>query len=157
MHFRDSPIILTNSKGMFSRALGEFVAMGMLFFTKQLRTYLERQKNHEWKQGFIENVNTKTVVIVGFGDIGAATGKILKRGFGARVIGVKRRPEATSDEHRSCADEVLGLDQFERVVSEADYVIGALPKTDDTVNFFTKASCFDRMKPSAIFMNIGRG
>ena len=111
--FRDAPhITLTNAKGMFSRALGEFIAMGTLFFTKQLRTYLERQKNHEWKQGFIENVNTKTAVIVGFGDIGAATGKVLKHGFGARVIGLKRRPENTSKEHRLCADEIVGLEDF---------------------------------------------
>jgi phosphoglycerate dehydrogenase-like enzyme len=33
-NFQSSDIILTNSKGMFSRALAEFVAMGMLFHTK---------------------------------------------------------------------------------------------------------------------------
>jgi phosphoglycerate dehydrogenase-like enzyme len=149
--------VLTNSKGMYSKALAEFLAMGTLFFTKQLRTYLERQKNHEWKQGFIENVNTKTIVIVGFGDIGAAAGRLMKNGFGAKVIGVKRRPEMTSAEHLSCADEIVGIDQLERVVSEADFVIASMPKTEETVNFFTKASCFDHMKPSAVFMNVGRG
>ena len=38
----------------------------------------------------------------------------------------------------------------------ADAVVAILPKTEDSVNFFTKAH-FDKMKPSAIFMNIGRG
>lgn len=49
------------------------------------------------------------MLIVGFGDIGAYAGKILKNGFGARVIGLKRRPEITSAEHRSYADEIVGM------------------------------------------------
>lgn len=91
--------------------------MGMLFHTKQLRTYMERQAASQWKPGYIENVAGKTLAIVGFGDIGAVTGKIAKQGFGCKVIGLKRRPELTSDEDRSCADEVVGLDQMERVLA----------------------------------------
>jgi lactate dehydrogenase-like 2-hydroxyacid dehydrogenase len=54
---------------------------------------------------------------VGFGEIGVATGKILKNGFGCRVIGLKRSPEKTSDDDRSGADEVVGLDQLDRVLA----------------------------------------
>jgi phosphoglycerate dehydrogenase-like enzyme len=35
-------------------------------------------------------------------------------------------------------------------------VVGVLPKTGDTVNFFDK-EFFGKMKPSGVFMNIGRG
>jgi len=55
-------------------------------------------------------------LIVGFGDIGAYAAKILKNGFGARVIGLKRRPEITSEEHRRFADEIVGMDELSRVV-----------------------------------------
>ena len=41
--------------------------------------------------------------------------------------------------------------------AESDYVVGVLPKTPDTVDFFTMENCFSKMKNSAIFMNIGRG
>ena len=41
--------------------------------------------------------------------------------------------------------------------AEADYVVGILPKTQDTVSFFDMETCFSKMKESAIFMNIGRG
>ena len=49
------------------------------------------------------------MALVGFGDIGAACGRIIKA-FGTRVIGVKRRPEQTSEEHKACCDELVGLD-----------------------------------------------
>ena len=50
------------------------------------------------------------MLIVGFGDIGAACGRIAKFGFGYKVIGVKRRPENTPDSNRLCADLIIGLD-----------------------------------------------
>ena len=34
-------IVLTNSRGLFSKALAEFVAMGMLFHTKVLRQFMD--------------------------------------------------------------------------------------------------------------------
>ena len=43
------------------------------------------------------------------------------------------------------------------MLAEADYVVGVLPKTLDTVNFFSMENCFSKMKKSAVFMNIGRG
>ena len=76
-------------------------------------------------------------MIVGFGDIGACAGKIIKHGFGAKVIGLKRRPEITSDDHKACADEIVGIDDLERVVENADFVVNALPKTNETVNFLS--------------------
>ena len=68
------------------------------------------------------------MAVVGFGDIGAAAGRICKA-FGTKIIGVKRRPEITSEEHKAHCDELVGLDQLERVYAEADFVVGVLPKT----------------------------
>ena len=96
------------------------------------------------------------MAIVGFGDIGAACGRMCKA-MGTKIIGVKRRPEQTSEEHRASCDELVGLDQLERVYAESDYVVGVLPGTADTLNFFTMESCFSKMKAGSVFMNIGRG
>ena len=104
----------------------------------------------------MELVSTKSMAVIGYGDIGAACAKIAKNGFGMKVTGIKRNPKDCSDLYRSYCDEVLGLDQYERVISEADFVVGVLPKVEDTMNFFNK-STFDKMKESSIFMNIGRG
>ena len=52
----------------------------------------------------------------------------------------------------------MGNDLYDKVVAEADFVVGVLPKvagvTDD---FFNMQSTFSKMKKSAVFMNIGRG
>ena len=43
------------------------------------------------------------------------------------------------------------------VIPSADYVVSILPKTDETIDFINIKSTFSLMKPSAVFMNIGRG
>ena len=62
----------------------------------------------------------------------------------------------TAEEKAHC-DELVGLDQYQRVLKEADYVLGTLPKMVSTDNFFNAANCFSLMKSDAVFMNIGRG
>ena len=95
------------------------------------------------------------MIIVGFGDIGAACGKLVKA-FGTKVIGFKRRPEATSEAQKSCANEIYGMERLDEMLSNADFVVGVLPKTSDTHHFFN-TDFFAKMKSSAVFMNIGRG
>ena len=134
--FRDSEIPLTNAKGAFSTILGEFVALGVLYHTKHLERFMQRKAEHKWEVEPMELVSNKSMVIVGYGDIGAACAKIAKIGFGMKVVGVKRRPDKCSAEYRSYCDEVVGNDQYDRVISEADFVVGVLPKVGDTGHFF---------------------
>ena len=51
---------------------------------------------------------------------------------------------------------MVGLDKLDKVLEKADFIVNVLPKTDETIHFFTKAH-FARMKPTTVFMNIGRG
>jgi len=39
----------------------------------------------------------------------------------------------------------------------ADFVVGILPGSEDNNDFFNMEKVFSKMKPSAVFMNIGRG
>lgn len=103
------------------------------------------------------SVAQKHMVIVGYGDIGAACAKIAKHGFQMKVTGIKRRPELVKAEHRGYCDAIVGNDQYERVISEADFVVAALPNVPDTKDFFNASSTFSKMKTSAVFMNVGRG
>jgi len=149
---------LTNVKGAFSGVLAEFVALGVLFHTKHVERFMQRKAEKKWDVEAVELVSNKHMAIVGYGDIGSACAKVAKNGFGMKVTGLKRKPEEVSEEHRSYCDEVVGNDQYDRVIAEADFVVGILPRvlgvTDD---FFTKESTFSKMKKSAVFMNIGRG
>lgn len=155
--FRENDIPLTNAKGVWGPILGEYIALGVLFHSKHLQRFMQRKSEKNWEIEPVENVAGKSMTIVGYGDIGAACGKIAKNGFDMNVIGVKRRPDECSDLHRSYCDEVVGLEDYERSIREADFVVGVLPKVDDTVNFFNKESTFSKMKETSVFMNIGRG
>ena len=78
--------------------VAEFIALGMLYHTKKLHSFMEKKVAHKWEKTQVDTISGKTVVIVGFGDIGSACGKIAKHGFGARVIGIRRRPEKVTQE-----------------------------------------------------------
>ena len=118
---------------------------------------MQRKAEHKWEVEPMHLVSNKTMSIIGYGDIGAACAKIAKNGFGMKVIGVKRNPADCSDEYRSFCDEVVSNDQYDRVIAESDFVVGVLPKTADTGDFFNMKSTFSKMKATGVFMNIGRG
>ena len=65
----------------------------------------------------MELISNKTLVIVGYGDIGYNCAKVAKQGFGTKVIGLKRRPEATSAEHRRMVDQVVGMKSMKKVLA----------------------------------------
>ena len=155
--FVESQIPLTNVKGAFSHVLGEFIALGMLYHSKKLESFMQKKAESKWEIEPVDLCSKKTMLIVGFGDIGAACGKVCKNGFGTRVIGLKRGPELTSDEHRACCDELVSLDKLDEYLPKVDYVVGVLPKTPQTTHFFSMEKVFSKMKSTAVFMNIGRG
>lgn len=83
----------------------------MLYHSKKVESFSLKKKEHLWAQEPVELVSNKTMAIVGFGDIGAACGRVAKQGFGTHVIGLKRKPEETTEEQRTlCSDEIVGLD-----------------------------------------------
>ena len=103
----------------------------------------------------MELVSNKTMLIVGYGDIGSACGKVV-RPLGTKVVGLKRRPDQLTPDQRQNADEIFGMSQLDHCLPLADYVVGILPKTPQTDHFFN-SSFFKKMKPTGVFFNIGRG
>jgi phosphoglycerate dehydrogenase-like enzyme len=97
------------------------------------------------------------MVVVGYGNIGSVVAKHCKGAFGMRVIGVNKFPEMVTAEEKQWCDELVGLEEYDRVIAEADYVMGSLPKMVSTDNFFNGPNTFSKMKKTAIFMNTGRG
>lgn len=156
--FRNSDIPLSNAKGAYSDVLGEFVALGVLYHTKHVERFIQRKKDKNWETEPVELVSNKHMALIGYGDIGYACAKVAKNGFGMKVTGVKRNPNSVNQEQRAVCDEVVGNEELDRVLSEADFVVGILPKVaGETDDFFNMESTFSKMKKTAVFMNIGRG
>jgi D-2-hydroxyacid dehydrogenase (NADP+) len=128
----------------------------MLWHAKKLTRFMDKQAHKLWKPEEIVNLSTQTLTVLGYGGIGSACAKVAKLGFGTRVIAVDKF-EITDPVRRSYADEILGLDQLERAVREADFVVGVLPHTKETNKMICINKVFSKMKPTGVFMNIGRG
>jgi phosphoglycerate dehydrogenase-like enzyme len=50
----ESPVVLTNARGVFKRSLAEFAVLGMLYFYKRVRRLVENQRSHRWDDFFVD-------------------------------------------------------------------------------------------------------
>lgn len=156
-----SPVVLTNSRGIYDRAMAEYVLGLMLAFAKYLPQTLDLQRRREWRYRETERLDGRTVVVVGAGSIGGTIARLL-RAAGMRVIGVARRPRpgARPGSQSSSQDEpferVAGIEELRAVLPEADFVVLVLPLTSETRGLFG-AQALARMKRTARLINVGRG
>jgi len=146
-----SSVVLTNSRGVFDRAMAEYVLGLALALAKDLPRTLDLQRRREWLHRESERVDGRTALVVGAGSIGREIGRYL-RAAGMRVLGVARRPR----EADTVFERVVGIDDLQAALPEADYVVLALPLTPETRGLFG-AAALATMKRSARFINVGRG
>lgn len=149
----DSPVPLTNSSGVYSRSLGEFVALGVLFFAKDLHRMQRNQAAGRWAPYDVDMAEGKTMGIVGYGDIGRAAARLAKA-MDMRVIALRRRPAQSHGD--PLVDEVMGNDRLLELMGRSDYVVVAAPLTPDTRGLVS-AEAIAAMKPGAVMINVGRG
>jgi phosphoglycerate dehydrogenase-like enzyme len=149
----ESPIPLTNGSGVFSQSLGEFIVLGVLYFAKDVPRRVAAKAERRWDVFDNFEIGKQTIGIVGHGDIGRAVSSRAKA-LGMRVLALRRNtaPRA-GDEH---VDRVYAVSELHAMLPECDYVAVTAPLTSETKGMIGKAE-FERMKPSAIIMNVGRG
>jgi phosphoglycerate dehydrogenase-like enzyme len=91
-----------------------------------------------------------TLVIVGFGAIGQEIARKAKA-FDMTVITATRAGRAGPT-----VDQAVTRERLHEVLPQADVVVLCLPVEADTVRMFGD-DAFARMKPDALFVNVGRG
>jgi phosphoglycerate dehydrogenase-like enzyme len=150
----ESPVPLTNGRGVFSQSLGEFALAAILYFAKDLRRMVRSQVAGVWDPFDIVEVSGQTVGIVGYGDIGRAVAA-RARAMGMRVLAVKRHgPSAHNTD--PLAEQIYGPDRRIEMISRSDCVVAAAPLTPETRGMIGDPE-FAAMKPDAVVINIGRG
>ena len=148
-----SPVPLTNSRGVYSGALGEFVIAGALFFAKDMRRLRREQAARNWTPFIMEELRGAVMGIAGYGDIGRACAQ-RAHALGMRVLATRRRPERSADD--PFVDRTYSSTQLLEMIRECDYIVAAAPLTPETRGMIGDAA-FAAMKPTAVFMNVGRG
>ena len=148
----ESKVPLTNGSGVFSQSLGEFALAAILFFAKDFRRMIRNQMAGVWEQFDVEEIDTQTVGIVGYGDIGRAVAKRV-RPMGMTVLAVKRHPPETPD---PLIDDYYKPEDLLAMLARCDYVVVTLPLTPETHHMLSDRE-FAAMKPTAVVVNVGRG
>jgi D-2-hydroxyacid dehydrogenase (NADP+) len=147
--FRERGIRLSTSTGAAASPIAQTVMMYMLALSRNLPLYMQHQRNHAWRPHSFHELDGATVAVIGLGSIGLEVVR-LSQAMNMNVVACRRTP--TGDE--PCT--TYPLSALCDVVNTADWVVIALPLTEDTRNIIDTA-VFNAMKPGAGFVNIGRG
>jgi phosphoglycerate dehydrogenase-like enzyme len=111
----------------------------VLSYFSQNNFIFQNQQQKKWERQKLTELRGKTILILGLGHIGREASRILSC-LGAQVLAVDKK---NSEE----LDEMLPL---------ADFVVICLPLTKETHHLFSREK-FNRMKPTAVLINVGRG
>lgn len=149
----ESPVTLTNARGVFKRSLAEFAIAGMLYFYKQIRRLVENQRAHRWDDFLVDWLRGKTMGVVGYGEIGRECA-LLAKAVGVRIYATRRKPELSKDD--PLLDGIFASTALKEMLKQVDVVLAAAPLTPETRHMIGEPE-FQVMKPSAIVINVGRG
>ncbi|MFV3328312.1 D-2-hydroxyacid dehydrogenase [Pseudomonas sp. NY15372] len=141
---------LTRAVGIFGQVMAEYMLTYMLIHERDVLARLVSQVERRWDDRPGRSLEGRRVLVVGTGDIGQRVAEFLVP-FGAILHGVASQARAQAP-----FVEVAGLEDLPRMVEQADYVLNLLPDTPATHDLYD-AALFKRFKPSALFINAGRG
>jgi len=155
---RDSGVVVTNPRGIFSVPMAEHVIGLMLALARNLPDSVRQQDRAQWAQQAIwdlpqhlTELNGRLLLIVGFGSIGQELARRAKA-FDMRVWGVSRSGEGASP----LAEQIVPVAQLAATLPKADFVVIAAPETSETRQLIGPGE-IALMKPGARLINVARG
>lgn len=155
---RDSGVVVTNPRGIFSLPMAEHTMGMMLALARNFPDTVRQQDRAQWAQQalwdmpqHLTELYGRVLLIVGFGSIGK---EIARRAlvFGMRVWGVRRSARGES----ALAEKILPAAELRNALPQADFVIIAAPETAETWHLMGQEE-IALMKPGARLINVARG
>ncbi|MFJ2741443.1 2-hydroxyacid dehydrogenase [Streptomyces sp. NPDC087440] len=141
---------LCNARGVHEASTAELALTLVLASLRGIPGFVDGQRQEEWRSGFYPALADRSVLIVGYGSIGAAIEDRLTPFECARVARVARSARTTE------RGDVHAFTELPRLLTEADVVILSMPLTDDTAGMVDSAF-LGRMKDGALLVNVARG
>ncbi|MDN5861900.1 MAG: D-2-hydroxyacid dehydrogenase [Salinisphaera sp.] len=145
-----SDVAVTNARGIFNRAIAEYVLGVILDFAKDSAGNWRLQRERRWRHRDTERILDRRVLVVGAGSIGRDIARLCTAA-GMRVAGIAR--SAREDDAFAA---VHGIADLHKQLGQADYVVVATPLTSQTRHLFG-AEEFAAMPAHARLINVGRG
>jgi phosphoglycerate dehydrogenase-like enzyme len=160
-------VILCDGRGIHDISVSEWVLAAILSTFKRFPHYRDMQLRQEWKgqaavsNGFMneagpqmgqyrvlaDDLESKTVLIVGYGSIGAAIEARLEP-FKVKILRLARTAKVNP--------QVLPISELHRLLPQADVVVALVPLTPETRGMIG-AKELALMKPGALLVNAARG
>ncbi len=148
----ESPVPLTNGRGVFGPALAEFSIGAMLYFAKDFRRLIRQQAAAKWEQFDVTFLRGQTLGVIGYGGIGREAAR-LAHALGMKVLALRRRTPESDD---PIVERSFTRDQLNEMLSLSDYILAASPLTPETQGMIGPGE-IHFMKNTAVFINVGRG
>ena len=143
-------VILTSGRGIHGPAMRETVLHLMLSISHDSNGLVRDKAMHRWDRRAWPLLAGKTAVVIGTGVAGSAIGSLLQA-LEMHVVGVSKTPRTVAG-----FDSVMPQSALLEAAAKADYVINVLPADSANLKIIDSA-VFAHMKPSAYFINVGRG
>jgi phosphoglycerate dehydrogenase-like enzyme len=160
-------VVLCDGRGIHDISASEWVLAAILASLKQFPLYRDMQSQQEWKGqssvpgGFLhesgaqvgqyrilgDDLSGKTVLIIGYGSIGAAIEARLQP-FGTPILRIARTAKANPEVHPTS--------ELHHLLPKADIVVVIVPLTPETQGLIG-AQEIALMKPGALLINAARG
>ena len=142
-------VVLTNNSGAHGAKAEDSCTMAIALLNARLPQMIASQQRRAWEPILTSPVAGKTVVVIGFGDLGRAAGRGARK-LGAKVIAVTRSGKAVRP-----AGRAVPVSRLDSVLREADFVVVAAPLTPLTHGLLNRDR-LDLLKSTACLINIGR-
>lgn len=150
---RAADVALTNSTGIHGDAIGEAVASYALAFSRRLHRHIANQQDATWSPPAWDEawtVRGERACVIGLGTLGRGVVDRLT-GLGIHVTGVRRTPTPEPG-----VENVYTPSRLREAVSDARFVVAAVPLTDDTRGLID-ADVLAAMREDAYLINVARG
>jgi phosphoglycerate dehydrogenase-like enzyme len=171
--YTQSAITLTTSSGVHAATIAEYAITVLLALAHRVPTMVEWQRRGGWPPDaqrwplFVPTeVRGATLGVIGYGSIGRELARMATTAFGMRVLACKRDPSrrqdtgycapGTGDPDGRLPEAWFPPEKLHDLLARSDVVVMAAPLTKET-QAMLGADELAAMKPSAYFINVGRG
>lgn len=138
-------VVLCNGRGIHDTSTAELALTLTLASLRGIPEFVRAQERGRWEPERRDSLADKQVLIVGYGQIGAAIEERV-RPFEAEVVRVAR----------SARPGVHAIAELPDLLPDADVVILVVPGTEET-RHLVDAAFLGRMKEGALLVNVARG
>lgn len=144
-------IVLTNSRGVYSIPIAEWIVLKALEMIKNSRDFYKKQEEKIWKMDTsLLEIYGKIVGFLGTGSIAKEAAKRLQA-FGVKIVGFNRTGRNAEHFHQS-----YPIDKINQEISQCDFFVITTPYTEETHHLINE-EVFSHMKDGTYLINIARG